>query len=924
MIPYITNRGGPMVGLEALSMQGLPIDELLLTRETEDQLADLAGNAMSTTVVGGCILAALVVGKKLLRRAQDGPGSDAVDEDHAMDVDGPSTTVPTARDMIVGENQLLQKPLDLSVAGGTALSDLLAGAENSARLCECEGRLGVTEREVFRCLNCGSSSCKKCAGRPEHNFQPVDLHAHPRLSPSAFSKELKSTLPMCISLVNVTAELLEELKTTASVSIPEKRWKAWLSAVLRVADHELRFVEPKRQEIWMAVYQSPTATLELLLHPQQPEWRLYAQPEDAEPANSDIRRVLEYPVGRLSCVDGLLNGRWDFALPFSTAVPISVEGAGELVPAWEARLGLTGDEYKDRVVHSKIRITVAAPDDIAKLERDISGVYSLLDKCGTASGALHRKIEEDSRLPPLYLLLDPTRCGPPQQDAFALTISKRRYEYGESRPVICRFDPSWRQSSEEDKQEINCHIPVKWVAAETVKLEVSISFPCVVLFVAYSGVKPSGGRRAQFSVPGSTLNVTVSNDACRHSNALLVCRVHLQSQAGPAWPRGVWKEVDKTHERATFKELTWLLERIRHIDDHFASWQSVALPKEHTNCERCAPTPPSLKWCKLNKKTVAMEDHVEAGEYERSLKRRPNPFITQLKLEDDGTGVVRIGINIQSLVHRALSRLPSANRPEDPKVSWRLNTDFTPIAKLHLPKFRLSSNKHDNEHAQPPSFRIPLRKEQLRSLEWMLKQEALDAGPFLEEEISEAILTPLGWRAEGRAQREVRIRGGVLADQVGYGKTAITLGLIDCAAAEVKKEFSQVTDMSGKIPVKATLVIVPPHLTRQWATEVTKFSGKRFKVVVLSTATNLNPLTIEQVQEADIVIVASNLFHSSVYLANLESFAGAGALPPQDGRYFNARLDNTLTALKKQVNRLREEGSIAVMKAIREGRRLGQ
>ena len=40
MIPYITNRGGPMVGLEALSMQGLPVDELLLTRETEDQLAD--------------------------------------------------------------------------------------------------------------------------------------------------------------------------------------------------------------------------------------------------------------------------------------------------------------------------------------------------------------------------------------------------------------------------------------------------------------------------------------------------------------------------------------------------------------------------------------------------------------------------------------------------------------------------------------------------------------------------------------------------------------------------------------------------------------------------------------------------------------------------------------------------------------------
>jgi hypothetical protein len=46
MIPYLTSRGGPVTGLEALSLQGLPINELLLTRENEDQLADLAGNAM--------------------------------------------------------------------------------------------------------------------------------------------------------------------------------------------------------------------------------------------------------------------------------------------------------------------------------------------------------------------------------------------------------------------------------------------------------------------------------------------------------------------------------------------------------------------------------------------------------------------------------------------------------------------------------------------------------------------------------------------------------------------------------------------------------------------------------------------------------------------------------------------------------------
>ena len=85
MIHYITNHGGPMVGLEALSMQGLPVNGLLLTREAEDQLADLAGNATSTTVVGACILAALVIGKPLLKEGSDR----RTYEQHHMDDDEP-------------------------------------------------------------------------------------------------------------------------------------------------------------------------------------------------------------------------------------------------------------------------------------------------------------------------------------------------------------------------------------------------------------------------------------------------------------------------------------------------------------------------------------------------------------------------------------------------------------------------------------------------------------------------------------------------------------------------------------------------------------------------------------------------------------------------------------------------------------------
>lgn len=94
--------------------------------------------------------------------------------------------------------------------------------------------------------------------------------------------------------------------------------------------------------------------------------------------------------------------------------------------------------------------------------------------------------------------------------------------------------------------------------------------------------------------------------------------------------------------------------------------------------------------------------------------------------------------------------------------------------------FILPSNKQDPENSQPEAFKLPLRKEQLRSLWWMLEQEKATGKThtFVEEEISESLLPAVGWRAEGKAERPVMVRGGVIADQVGYGKTVISIALV--------------------------------------------------------------------------------------------------------------------------------------------------
>ncbi|KNZ75129.1 DNA repair protein RAD5 [Termitomyces sp. J132] len=903
MIPYITNRGGPMVGLEALSMQGLPVDKLLLTRETEDQLADLAGNAMSTTVVGACILAALVAGKKLLKAGDDAQTYETKAgtynlEITPMDVD--AVVEATTASVIIGEDQLVQEPLDLSVTKTISFTNLLSDAEKSARLCSCEGRLDITKRPLFLCQDCGSSSCKKCGGRPEHNPVLIDVTANPRLPPSHFAKELESILPMCITLSHVTQELLDGLKVEAQVSIPEQRWSSWSAAVIRTSRSELRFVETKRQEIWSAVYRSSFGILELLLHPQQPEWRLYGMPEESDPANAEIRRVLESPIGRLIIKDNLLSGQWEFGLPYVTTVKVKVRGVGELVDSWEARLGLASEEFNTKKVFSALHITVPS-DKVEFFDRDISGTYDLFEKCGTANGALHKKqaMTSETDLPPVFLFLDPHRTDD-SEDCFVFSISKRRYEYGESRPIISKLDTSWRQSSEEGEQDVLCRIPVKWMSTDIVNLQASAT------------------ANATFATPGKSLETSVSEDACCNANALLVCTVPLRGQVGSEWPRGTWKEVDKVHERSTFKALAWLLERVRHVDEKFVHWHEVATPTKLSNCERCAPTAPALEWTQIGKKVVAVEDPVQAGKYERRLKRRPSPFLTELKLDENNVGTVRIGINIPSLIHRALSRLPTINRSEPALLSWKINTNFSPLATIEHPPFTILSNKLDKEHSQPPSFILPLRKEQLRSLDWMLRQESRKAAPFVEEEISEAILSPLGWRAEGRAQRPVHIRGGVLADQVGYGKTAITLGLIDCAVASVKEEFKKMGNIPGKIPVKATLIVVPPHLTLQWKNEVKKFTGDScFNVEVISSVASLNSLTIAKIKKADIVIVASNIFKSNVYLENLQLLGAAGELPGKEGRHFNAHLDKVLASLRSQTELLKTKGAAAVAAQIK-------
>lgn len=177
---------------------------------------------------------------------------------------------------------------------------------------------------------------------------------------------------------------------------------------------------------------------------------------------------------------------------------------------------------------------------------------------------------------------------------------------------------------------------------------------------------------------------------------------------------------------------------------------------------------------------VAVENGIEAARFEQALKGRPSPLVVQTKLSDGHLGL-RIALNVASLAHRALGSLPVPDKSFEigrAHVEWRLRSGEEADLRLGRcgfpPTYTLSSNRRDEEAQQPPHFKkVKLRKEQLRSLTWMVKQED-EAVPWVEEEVSEAVLPQLGWHAEARATRAVTVRGGILADE---GTLAVILVL---------------------------------------------------------------------------------------------------------------------------------------------------
>eukprot|EP01063_Lacrimia_lanifica_P028433 TRINITY_DN4152_c0_g1_i1.p1 TRINITY_DN4152_c0_g1~~TRINITY_DN4152_c0_g1_i1.p1 ORF type:complete len:1382 (+),score=305.65 TRINITY_DN4152_c0_g1_i1:60-4148(+) len=215
----------------------------------------------------------------------------------------------------------------------------------------------------------------------------------------------------------------------------------------------------------------------------------------------------------------------------------------------------------------------------------------------------------------------------------------------------------------------------------------------------------------------------------------------------------------------------------------------------------------------------------------------------------------------------------------------RMGSDFLALPKQWTApeghKFAIPHNQNDPEAACPAGWTADkdkqLRTEQRRALHWMQSREL--AADLFESPVSLRIAPPF----ELNVKLRYRSRGGVLADRIGYGKTATFLALMAAHApgspalsglaadpfALTADEQAQYFDLST-----TTLVIAPSHLLDQWEGEIRKFLGNAPKVLVVKNITPLTTRTVRELRAYDVVLMSYKLLHSPKYWDRLNELTG--------------------------------------------------
>ena len=912
--PFSTVRGCGLTGYESLKFQAMDADTLDVTNLSQGDLRNLAGNAMTSTVVGAVISAGLIAFHKILDK---GTGIESKESSGLTDLDT--------------SNELLLMKSNPENHRKLPVRDAVRWASESRRLCYCEGRIELTTNKLQECVMCGHTTCISCGGNPKHLYSRKGKHLPTsRIQPFKFEAEIKKYIPMSICFnINQSSpsvvQLMQQMEGNRPKDIEKETWTSTIQAIKDALCSKVYFREIIRGESWHIHFSSSLnnksgARLELVITDHNVEWYLYATASSAEPLGSRLRKFVEkYPCARMLPVgDDITKGDWELYMPELKLVNAIIKGHGNPVESYNTQIGL--EDVLEVCISNKCSVVISEID-VGLFDQDISGEYEYSPVCGQAYSSLHVKLSTKGSSRPTFLFFDHEKLlRNPKEDSFIFTDDIRRLDYGEYRRTFGRLSPEHHPSgnewgASESVECINADImgdstdPV--VNASTKKkttkaqkrglkrdnrttgtaaapisdqiilLDASSVEQKVTIYRDGYWIKCSEISMDQLTQPKVQYQKLIETTPelkvilCHSQQAIFTCTAEVTCEFSDRWVYDVWTELDKSSEEVFFKEFRWLLEQGLRIFDHCAGtskWHPVKAPKYL--CSPCAPRAPKVLWtCAGNNKLAPFEDPSDARDYEHALKDRPVPLTVRYRIDKPANIEIKVGMDPITLVHRAWSQLALTGKTENISLSWRLITDDNSLSKPIFGAFTLLDSQNEQPAENPPGIIAhQLRPEQLRNLSWAINQES-GFESFTEEEIVEDRITHINYRAEGKAARKVPVTGGVLAHEVGFGKTLVMLALIDAQFQQAKARESEV--VTGSIPIKATMVLCPSHLTRQWRKEVRKFlPNYKDYVLRIDSFQDLKSFTIQDFQDAKIIIVSRDLLNTELYAMAVARFAG--------------------------------------------------
>jgi site-specific DNA-cytosine methylase len=730
--------GRPITGIEGLIFQGIPVDQLHIADETQAQLQNMAGNAMSVPVVGAAIHSTQLAINSALSRIHAASMDDQPELEYFFTAEN-AHLADDNNNMATPQNWAFAKPFKRAINW----PELLEMIDVTSKRCHCL-LIGSEDPTIYQCIDCGKYMCEKCRGNPPHNFEAC-VDQSPRQDPFAISTKLLSMLPGAFIMewptMQIGHRIFQDLDEDPALCSPEGKSLGYGTAIRDLLHNNTWYYlhDVKVSTNFITIeYMTRHTFARLVLKKDERAWYIYPRRHTESP--SKFVGILDYstPIAKGVINESLesmtpeihwtfwkpVEHHWQVALPrelsHSFAIERSAIEQGHDTPAPD-------EELNNHVLTM------------------VSGVYGAKPRCGTAEDKLFIKLYNPGKARPVFFFRDvrPIRAPIEEVDLYIFSYDIELYETQQFRgdEVYALLLPG--------RQAMKLFVQGSWVSG-----------PDPQVFVPREANK----------VLQYTGNLT---QACSHSvlptETLLSFELELRNLPLPqgvldSWNKG-WYLIEKnTHLQSFFKRISFAAAAIQR-GSWFTGRATAEFPFSDDLkvpfCGPCCLEPPVLHWTECE----PWEYPDDVGSYESKVKQQPLPLIALVQIQDptshlsaaDGYKAlaVKLGVSFQILGSSAATHIVyDGNRPAafSKLIKKKIHTTFqVEVHMLSPPTLQFTkfykivpttmdttglSAKFDarlmSQLCVIPSFQeknMTLRLDQSRSVRWMQARES-DPAPF--------------------------------------------------------------------------------------------------------------------------------------------------------------------------------------------------